>query len=334
MKNKFLTFIKPYLTVIDNGFFFRKPFSCLYILFAALSLILPIYLIYNAFSLNSAYNSRDNCREKFEIVSQQFQEIKQKYESAVQIVNQSRSDAQTAYQNYNQANSNAQYYGNYYQNYRQEYENAQQQSKQWLATYKESQTKYNAALQESEKIKPEYDKINSEYNQTRQEYQVTIDKYNSLAPKGAFHTAGMKVKAIIALLLFSLLSIFIGLVNFQIFWDRKSKMNLTSKDNDEFSAIPAVAHYIQTVGESIGTYIGIMGTFTILIAIVFKVCFGTYGLGKLFITDLENLSNNLIVGIPYLLLPIIAGFLTIVLFRVIGEGIKAIVVIANNTRKQ
>ncbi len=333
MGNRFLTFIKPYLSVIDNGIFFRKPFSWLYILFAVISLLIPAYLIYNAFSLNSAYNNRDNSREKFEIVSQQFEEIKQKYESAVQITNQSKSESQNAYQNYSQANRNVQYYSNYYQYYKQEYENAQQQSKQWLANYKEAETKYNAALQESEKLKPEYEKINSEYNQASQEYQVTIDKYSGIAPKGAFHKAGIATRAIIALLLFSVLAIFIGLVNFQIFWDRKSKMNLTSKDNDEFTAIPVVAHYIQTLGESIGTYIGIMGTFTILIAIVFKVCFGAYGLSRLFITDLENLSNNLIAGIPYLLLPVIAGFTTIVLFRVIAEGIKAIVVIANNTRK-
>lgn len=333
MENKFLTFIKPYLSVIDNGIFFRKPFSWLYILFAVISLLVPAYLIYNAFSLNSAYNSRDNAREKFEIVSRQFEEIKQKYESAVQITRQSKSEAQNAYQNYSQAQRNAEYYSNYYQYYKQEYENAQQQSKQWLATYKELETKYNAALQESEKLKPEYEKINSEYNQASQEYQVTIDKYNGIAPKGAFHKAGIATRAIIALLLFSVLAIFIGLVNFQIFWDRKSKMNLTSKDNDEFIAIPVVAHYIQTLGESIGTYIGIMGTFTVLIAIVFKVCFGTYGLGRLFITDLEILSNNLIAGIPYLLLPAIVGFITFILFRVTGEAIKAIVVIANNTRK-
>ncbi len=329
-----MTFIKPFLAAIDNGIFFRKPLSWLYVVFAVLSLLAPIYLIYNAFSLNSAYNSRDNCRKKFEIVSQQFEEIKQKYETAVQIADQSRSEAQNAYQNYSQANRNAQSYASYLQYYKQEYENAIKQSKQWYATYKESDSKYNEALKETEKLKPEYDKISSEYSQTRQEYQVTIDKYNSLAPKGAFHTAGIKIKAIIALLLFSVISVFIGLVNFQIFWDRKSKMNLTSKDNDEFTAIPAVAHFIQTVGESIGTYIGIMGTFTILIAIVFKVCFGIYGLGKIYITDIESLSANLIAGIPYLLLPIIAGFMGIVLFRVIGEGIKAIVVIANNTRKQ
>jgi hypothetical protein len=333
MENKFLTFLKPYLSVIDNGIFFRKPFSWLYIFFAALSLILPIYLIYSAFSLHMAYDGRDKSRAKFEIISLKFEEIKQTYETAVQISNQSKSDAQNAYQNYNQATRNAQYYANYYQNYAQEYENAQQQSKQWLATYKESEAKYNTAIQESEKLKPEYDKISSEYNQISQEYQVSIDKYNGIAPKGAFHRADLSVKAIIALSLFSVLSIFLGLVNFQIFWDRKTKMILTSHENDEFTAIPVIAHYIQTLGESIGTYIGIMGTSTILIAIVFKVCFGTYGLGKMFITDLENLSNNLMAGIPYLIIPVIAGFMTIVIFRVIAEGIKAIVVIANNTRK-
>ena len=281
-----------------------------------------------------AYESRDKSRIKFEIVSQQYEGLKQKYETAQQNAEQFRSESQEAYRNYNQASRNAQYYSNYLQYYREEYNNAKSQTDQWFANWQEAEKKYHAASQEFEKVKPEFEKISQEYDQTSQEYQVTIDKYNSVAPKGAFHAAGIKVKAIIALILFSVFSIFIGLVSFQIFWDRKSKMILTSKDNDEFTAIPAIAHYIQTIGESIGSYISLMGTFIISIAIVFEVCFGVYELGKLFIMDLENLSNNLIVGIPYVILPVIAGFMTIVFFRVIAEGIKAIVVIANNTRKQ
>lgn len=333
MKNKFFTFSKPYLSVIDKGIFFRKPFSWLYIFFAVLSLLAPIYLIYSAFNLHAAYITRDKAREKFEIVSRQFQIVKQKYESAVQVANQSKSESREAYENYRNANSNASYYSNYLNYYREEYDRARQQANQWYSTWQEAEKRNSSALEEVEKIRPEYEKGSNEYDQSNQEYQATVDKYDSVAPKGAFHKAGIRVKALFALLLFSVLSVFIGLVNFQIFWDRKSKMDLTSKDNDEFTAIPAIAHYIQTLGESIGTYIAIMGTFTTLIAILFNVCFGTYGLGRLFLTSLEDLSNHLVAGIPYLFLPVLAGFTIIVLFRVIGEGIKAIVVIANNTRK-
>jgi hypothetical protein len=43
MENKFFTFIKPYLSFIDNGHLYRKPFSWLYTLKAVVNLILPIY---------------------------------------------------------------------------------------------------------------------------------------------------------------------------------------------------------------------------------------------------------------------------------------------------
>jgi hypothetical protein len=46
MNNKFFTFISPYLSFIDNGHFFRKPFSWLYTLFAIINLILPLYILY------------------------------------------------------------------------------------------------------------------------------------------------------------------------------------------------------------------------------------------------------------------------------------------------
>ena len=46
MNNKFLTFIKPYLSYIDNGHLYRKPFSWLYSIFAILNLILPLVVLF------------------------------------------------------------------------------------------------------------------------------------------------------------------------------------------------------------------------------------------------------------------------------------------------
>jgi len=43
MENKFFTFIKPYLSFIDNGHLYRKPVSWLYTLLAVVNLFLPIY---------------------------------------------------------------------------------------------------------------------------------------------------------------------------------------------------------------------------------------------------------------------------------------------------
>jgi len=50
MNTKFnlLTFIEPYLSYIDSGKLFRKPFSWLYMLFAALCALLPFFLLYKA----------------------------------------------------------------------------------------------------------------------------------------------------------------------------------------------------------------------------------------------------------------------------------------------
>lgn len=56
MDNKFFSFIKPYLSFIDNGHLYRKPFSWLYILIAVANLIWPIYIFYEAAS-NRIFNS-------------------------------------------------------------------------------------------------------------------------------------------------------------------------------------------------------------------------------------------------------------------------------------
>ena len=38
MDNKFFTFIKPYLSYIDSGQFFRQPFSWLYMVMAIITM--------------------------------------------------------------------------------------------------------------------------------------------------------------------------------------------------------------------------------------------------------------------------------------------------------
>ena len=48
MENKFYSFIKPYLNVIDNGHFFRKPIRWLYATIAIINLLIPLYFFYLA----------------------------------------------------------------------------------------------------------------------------------------------------------------------------------------------------------------------------------------------------------------------------------------------
>ena len=192
MENKFLTFVKPYLSYIDNGHLFRKPFSWLYALLGIINLLLPIYVF----------------------------------------------------------------------------------------------------------------------------YQATENRI--------FDTPG---KLIIVFLLLWFIIAFAGWVGFQLWWDRRTKIDLLSSTGDEFIATPVFSHFIQTFGEWIGTYIGIVGFGFALITTIILGEEGYY------------LGRNL--GIPYLetgwmaviTMPII-GFLIIVFSRFLSEQIKALSSIANNTKKQ
>ena len=191
MDNKFFTFIKPYLSYIDNGHFYRKPFSWLYIIFAVLNLLLPIFIFYKA-----------------------------------------------------------------------------------------------------------------------------VDNRIFDAPS----------KFIIVFLLIWIIIAFVSWISFQLWWDRKFKVTATSVEGDEFIATPVFSNLIQTFGEWIGTWIGIVG-FTV--AILTTLILGNEG---------DNLSYQ--IGIPFLktgfafiiLMPIY-GFLIIVISRFLAEQFRALSSIANNTRK-
>jgi|GEM_PF-1528568 len=355
MKHFIFNFTRPFLTSIDNGDFFRKPFRWLYILLAFLSIILPLYLIYNAVSLNAAYHSKEEYRVKLEVVSNQINQIKGKYDTLQLNVKSFEDELNSATREYNetvnyvndytyrlqyssQINNNEFYYDTQTQNNPQDdirrlLEEAQKKSIELLGIKTECETKFTEAKLKKEKLKFEVDQLNSDFAQIDSELQLKISNYNEIAPARAFHNPSSKIKAIIALVIFVLISLFAGLVNFQIFWDRRNKINSTSNENDEFCAIPAVAHYIQTIGEAVGSYVALMGFFTVLIALLFNVCFGEYGLNKFFIGNLESLSENFIKGIFISLFPLFIGYGIILFFRVIGESIKAIVVIANNTKK-
>ena len=133
-------------------------------------------------------------------------------------------------------------------------------------------------------------------------------------------------KFIFAFLLIWLIISFASWVSFQLWWDRKTKVTNTSVEGDEFVATPVFSHLIQTLGEWIGTWIGIVG-FSVAL-------FATIILGD----DANYLSNG--IGIPFLetgfmfiiLMPVY-GFLIIVSTRFLAEQFRALSSIANNTRK-
>jgi hypothetical protein len=191
MDNKFFTFIKPYLSFIDNGHLYRKPFSWLYSLLAVVNLILPIII------------------------------------------------------------------------------------------------------------------------------------YNKAVDNDIFDTPA---KFVIVFLLVWIIIAFASWVSFQLWWDRKTKVTTTSVEGDEFVATPVFSHLIQTLGEWLGTWIGIVG---FSVAMLTTIVLGD---------EADYLSYQ--IGIPFLktgflfviLMPIY-GFLIIVGTRFLAEQFRALSSIANNTRK-
>lgn len=139
-----------------------------------------------------------------------------------------------------------------------------------------------------------------------------------------FRAGGKFVAAfILILLVFSALAWF----GFQIWWNRRDKVDISSQTGDEFVAIPVFSHFVQTAGEWLGMYVGVGGCLISLIAFLFLgndgAMFGrAIGAG--------NLAQNGLLGA---LLCIVFGFLIVVIARVMAELYRALASIANNTRK-
>ncbi len=118
-----------------------------------------------------------------------------------------------------------------------------------------------------------------------------------------------------------------GFVSFQLWVFRATSLELSSSGKDDFVATSVFSHFIQTVGEWLGTYIGLAGAGFALIA--------TLVLGD----EAKSLTNY--INLPFLnvgwlsviTMPIM-GFFVIVISRFISEQIKALTSIANNTKNQ
>lgn len=191
MDSKFLTFIKPYLSFIDNGNLYRKPFNWLYAILAIINLILPLYVFYIA---------ADN------------------------------------------------------------------------------------------------------------------------------HIFDSPAKFIIVFLLEWVIIAFAGWISFQLWWDRKSKIIDTSVEGDDFVATPVFSHLIQTVGEWLGTWIGIVGFGSALLTTIILGNEGGFLYSQIGIGFMKT-------GWLYIVLMPIYGFLIIVATRFIAEQFRALASIANNTKK-
>ena len=132
-------------------------------------------------------------------------------------------------------------------------------------------------------------------------------------------TAGM----IVAFILIWIVIAAAGWFSFQLWWDRAGQLTRTSHEGDDFVATPVLSNLLQTFGEWLGSYVAVVGFLATLIAMIFMG--NTAGMGVI-----PGLKGEGILGLIYY--PI-AGFITIVVFRWLAETMRALVAIANNTRK-
>lgn len=112
-----------------------------------------------------------------------------------------------------------------------------------------------------------------------------------------------------------------GYIGFKIWWNRKNAIQNINKKSTEFIVIPLFSHFIQTLGESLGFYIAIVGLGASLVFSLFSV----NPLGMMMEFDIPVTAGIFI-------FPLV-GFFTVVLSRAFAESIKAMVTIAINTKK-
>jgi hypothetical protein len=114
---------------------------------------------------------------------------------------------------------------------------------------------------------------------------------------------------------------------FQIWWDRKSRVVSTSREGDEFVATPILSHFIQTLGESVGTSIIILG---FLIPLFTEIILGEESNYLESIINIQYISF----GFKSVIISPILGFLIILVSRFLAEQFRALSSIANNTYKE
>lgn len=133
---------------------------------------------------------------------------------------------------------------------------------------------------------------------------------------------GGQAKWIFAFILIWLFLAAAAWIGFQIWWNRKDKVTLTLTEGEEFVSTPVFSHFLQTFGEWLGSFYAIVGFGVALIGVIFL------GSGST-IPGLDMFSGGWLNIIIYPL----SGYLIVVLFRFIAEQTRAIVQIANNTKK-
>ena len=161
---------------------------------------------------------------------------------------------------------------------------------------------------------------------------VLIAVINLLAPLWVFYLAiknhifDAPAKFIFAFLFVWFFVVFAGWVSFQIWWNRKDKVQQTSLEDSDFPATPVISHLIQTFGEWLGIWTAIVGFGFAFFSTIFLGEEASYFANSLGLPIVQS-------GILSMILMPVYGFMIIVFSRFIAEQIRAIACIANNTKR-
>lgn len=138
---------------------------------------------------------------------------------------------------------------------------------------------------------------------------------------------GFMFKGGIALIITGLFTIFALWVGFQLWWNRRKKIDAFVTPGSEFVALPVFSHLWQTIGEWTGTFIAIAGTGACLGGLL-----GSIGSENGGYHGGDPMAMFTQMGAAGLIACPISGFMILIFTRAIAEQIRALVAVANNTK--
>jgi hypothetical protein len=118
---------------------FRKPIGWLYVVLAAISSLIPFYLIYVAISLNTFYFRIESSNEKLKLVAPQFEKTRIVFDSLTMAANEFAQSIENEQENYSYAVRLSLEYQNYMSlnsYYVENYENAKIEAENLLKNLK------------------------------------------------------------------------------------------------------------------------------------------------------------------------------------------------------